>query len=92
LRDRVLRWRPVILAALHTLKFDFARARAMNERDAAFEHRLDEAVEVLAHGYRASSRPVSRRYASRYFARVRSITSAGSEGTGGCLFHLMSSR
>ena len=36
--------------------------------------------------------PASRRSASTYFSRVRVTTSSGSDGTGGCLFHLICSR
>src|SRR6187401_1420219 len=70
---------------------------AVLEGDASGHHLVHETVEKLLHGlqapgYRLSGCPVSRSKASRYFARVRSTTSAGSDGTGGCLFHLMASR
>ena len=58
----------------------------------AIEHLQDEAVELLAHESYWSSRPDSSRNASTYFARVRWMTSSGSEGTGGCLFHRICSR
>src|SRR5207248_11332274 len=54
------------------------------------DHLLDEPLEAIRD--HASSRPVRRRKASMYFARVFLTTSSGSDGTGGCLFHLMRSR
>src|SRR4029077_10328015 len=61
------------------------------EEDAAVDHLLDEGRQVVAH-HHCRSFPVSSRYASMYFARVRWTTSSGSEGTGGCLFQPICSR
>src|SRR3954453_8408291 len=60
------------------------------ELDALVHHFFDQSVEAF--GNHARSRPVRRRYASRYFSRVLMITSSGRVGTGGCLFHLIASR
>src|SRR5262245_42608309 len=60
------------------------------ELHAALDHLFDEPFEPI--GNHASSRPVKRRNASTYFSRVFATTSSGSEGTGGCLFHLIRSR
>src|SRR5260221_441837 len=54
------------------------------------DHLPEEPLEAIRN--HASSRPVRRRKASMYFARVFSTTSSGSDGTGGCLFHAMRSR
>ncbi len=55
------------------------------------EQFLYELVQLIAHGQR-SLRPDNRAKASTYFSRVRWMTSSGSDGTGGCLFHRISSR
>src|SRR5262245_46592273 len=55
------------------------------ELDVAIDHLLDQTFEAIADHY-SSSRPVRRSNASTYFARVLTITSSGSDGTGGCLF------
>jgi len=50
------------------------------------------AFDAAAYVRESSAWPVRRSKASRYFARVFITTSSGSDGTGGCLFHLMASR
>src|SRR5438552_1912258 len=60
------------------------------EPHAAVDHLLDEFLQPFAD--HSSSAPVSRRNASTYFSRVFATTSSGSDGTGGCLFHLIRSR
>ncbi len=66
---------------------------AVLEANPALHHLIDETQQQFSHGrVYCKSRPVSRRNASRYFSRVRSTTSSGREGTGGCLFQRMDSR
>src|SRR3954451_6215881 len=65
-------------------------AHGVVEPHALIDHFLDEPLESV--GDHSSSRPVSRRNASTYLSRVFRTTSSGSDGTGGCLFHLMRSR
>ena len=60
------------------------------ELDAFFDHFFHEPFETI--GNHCSSWPVRRRNASTYFSRVLATTSAGREGTGGCLFQRMRSR
>src|SRR5262245_13126392 len=74
---------PVDEAALELLA-------AVFKGDASGHHLVHETIQEFFHG--TNGLPVRRSNASKYFARVRSTTSAGSEGTGGCLFHLMASR
>src|ERR1051325_3376788 len=61
-------------------------ANALQEQ---FRHQV---FELVLHCHQSSSRPVRRRYASRYLSRVRATTSSGSDGTGGCLFQWIRSR
>ena len=70
------------------------RLAALLESDAALQHLGDEPIEEVAKRVsgHCSSRPVSRRNALTYFSRVRCTTSAGSTGTGGCLFQPIASR
>src|SRR6266487_944799 len=60
------------------------------ELDASVHHLFDEPFEAI--GNHRNSWPVRRRNASTYFSRVFATTSAGREGTGGCLFQRMRSR
>ncbi len=61
--------------------------------NALVEHLRYQPLHLVAHGgLYTSSRPDNRRNASTYFSRVRATTLSGSDGTGGCLFHLISSR
>ena len=68
-----------------------AAAQTAAEADEAFLEAADDGsgdegddrpVEPVHNGW-----PVSNRYASWYFSLVRSTTSSGSTGAGGCLFH-----
>ena len=71
--------------------------QALNDavRTALLDHR-DTMKTEKAGNWRAagvqSFRPVSRSYASRYFACVRATMTGGSDGAGGSLFHLSVSR
>ena len=62
------------------------------ELDAAVDHLFHQTLEPVADHDQSSSRPVSRRSASRYLSRVIATTSSGSSGTGGCLFQRINSR
>jgi hypothetical protein len=60
--------------------------------DALVEHFLNQLFQLIPHAGYFSSRPEISVNASTYLSRVRRTTSSGSEGTGGCLFHAISSR
>src|SRR4030095_14450650 len=85
-----LRQAPVALADPLRNKPLFELADGVVEADALVHHFLDKLLQAFAN--HVSSCPVRRRNASTYFSRVFMTTSSGSEGTGGCLFHLIASR